>query len=483
MKLQLIPEPWRVTVLEQWTDDGPFSEKINPELGKEEYRVLITVRERSLEGGSPQALCYARATLEQIRFQCAGRLPLCFIEDKPEVSLRSFHIDSVRHFFSMDELKKMISTAAAFKFNYFHWHFSDDQGFRIECRRYPKLHELGSVRKGDHFGNYSSDAEEGGYYTRKEVQELVSFCAELGITVIPEIDFPGHTSAILHAYPELSCDGRPVEVKTSGGIFYDLICAAKEESYDFIFGLLDDMMELFPGPYFHIGGDEAPKTAWENCPACQAMMKEKGFSNMRELQGAFENRLIAYLKEKGKTAIVWNDAAFGGNLDSGAMLQLWTKDRTKAVPAYIERGGKVLYSPFRHAYCDYPFGLQTLRDIYALETAPKQLRTGEVNALAGTECLIWTEYIRTEERLENYAWPRFCASAEASWCGSRKGSYKAFTARMKALLPFLEARGIRPMPPEGWRRFSLSTLRDSFAFLKNFDKKMRRASVTVHKDI
>ena len=483
MKLNIIPAPWRLTVLEQTVPDGRFEERINPALSVEEYRIMISKRERYLEGGSPQALFYARATLSQIRFQCPKELPVCFIEDKPAVSLRSFHIDTVRHFFSIDELKKMIDTAALFKFNTWHWHFSDDQGFRIECGRFPLLHEIGSRRQGDHFGNYASDEEEGGYYTREEVRELVAYCQDRGIQVIPEIDFPGHTSAILHAYPSLGCTGEPVEVKTSGGIFYDLICAGKEESFRFVCELIEDMAELFPGPYFHIGGDEAPKTVWGSCPDCQARMKEKGLRSLRELQGDFENRLIEFVKSLGKTAIVWNDAAYGGNLQPGAVIQLWTKDKAKTSLQYAAGGGRILYSPFHHAYCDYPFALQSLRDIYELETAPRGYAKDEDTAVIGTECLLWTEFIRTDERLEEYAWPRYMASAEAAWCGKRKPGFADFRKRLQSLLPLLESRGVRYMPPEGWKRLSVPTLRDAAAFVRNFDRKARRSSVSVHKDI
>ncbi len=484
MPLSLIPAPWRCTELDQIIPVRKVEERLNPELSAQEYRLMLTERECSLEGGSDAAILLGRATLEQIRLQCPDAFPVAFIEDKPSVEWRSFHIDSARHFWSMDELKKMIRTAWLFKFNRFHWHFSDDQGWRIESKRFPKLHELGSVRKGDHFGQDYSEAEEGAYYTRDEVKELVAYCAEFGIEVVPEIDFPGHTSAILHAYPEFSCDGEPVEVKTSQGIFYDVICAGNDDAVRFCCDLLDDMLELFPGEYFHLGGDEAPKTHWKNCPRCQARMKELGLSDLRELQGDFQNRLVAHLKERGRKAAVWNEACYGGNLDPDALIQLWTKDRSGRLPAQLETGNPVLYSPFRHAYCDYPFGLQTLRDIYNLETKPKEatLRDGSCPVI-GTECLIWTEFIRTPERLEEYAWPRFAASAEAAWRGDKKPGYRDFTKRLRAFFPHFAELGIHAMPENGWTRFSKSTLRDTFSFAKNFRGKFRQNNAKAHRDM
>ncbi|MCR5426598.1 MAG: family 20 glycosylhydrolase [Lachnospiraceae bacterium] len=182
---------------------------------------------------------------------------------------RAFHIDCSRHFFAVPELKKMIAAAAEFGFNYFHWHISDDQGYRLESRRFPRLHEISSVRKGDHFAYYFSDRPEGGYYTFEDVREVLECCDSHGIEVIPELDVPGHVSAILAAYPELSCSGEETEVVTSGGIFHGIFCPAKEEVYAFLEALLGELIGLFPGEYFHIGGDEVPHENWENCPLCR----------------------------------------------------------------------------------------------------------------------------------------------------------------------------------------------------------------------
>ncbi len=472
MQISIIPEPKKIIAYEECTGNTEIKErKLNPSMQEEEYRLQLRLDGIRIEGGSESAFLYAETTLEQIRLQCGDRLPCLTVEDRPAYSWRAFHIDCARHFIPAAELKKMIRMCAYFKLNKFHWHFSDDQGWRIECRRYPLLHEIGAVRRGDHMGCYRSDEIEERYYTREEVREIVSYCGKFGIEVIPEVDMPGHVTAILAAYPQLGCRGEQIEVETKAGIFEDILCAGKEETFSFIENLLDDLLELFPGKYFHIGGDEVPKERWSACPLCQKRMKEEGLASLQELQGYMENRITAYLKERGRTAIVWNEAAYGGNLDPDTIIQLWTDDKEDRVGQHIERGGRAIRSIVKHCYCDYPYGVTSLKDVYQLEMGAEGSGNLE-NGIMGTECLLWTEHIRDAERLEKMCWPRYAALAEVGWCGVDRPGYPSFEKRMKILYPVFEAYGIRAVEASGWVPSVEEAKRQRAEFQRNFGKEL-----------
>lgn len=476
MKTAIIPCPAKLEELKGIVSrNTPVTKQICPQLDDEAYRLSIMPDGICIEGGSDQAIIYGKTTLEQIYQQHDDAIPCLAIEDKPAYAWRAFHIDCARHFIQIDVLKKMIRMAAFYKLNKFHWHFSDDQGWRIECLAFPRLHEIGSVRKGDHFGQYDADEEEGGYYTREQVKDIVAYCASLGIEVVPEVDMPGHVTAILAAYPNLSCRGKQVEVGNKAGIFREILCVGQEETFDFIERLLKDLMELFPGKFIHIGGDETPKTRWGECPRCQQRMKDEGISSLQELQGYMENRVIAYLTEHGRTAIVWNEAANGGNLDSRAYIQLWTEDKEKAVARHIVQGGKVILSNMMNCYCDYPYGFISLKSVYELDLKPQELTDSideallrEESPIAGSECLIWTEYVRDSEKLEELCWPRFTASAEIGWCGAARPGYDDFTQRLQILFPVFEKLGIYATGEKGWIPSEEETLRQLEEFKKNF---------------
>lgn len=470
MQISIIPEPKKIIVYEESTHNTEIKErKKNLSMHEEEYCLQIQPEGVWIEGGSEKAFLYAEATLEQLLLQHGKQLSCLTVEDYPAYPWRSFHIDCARHFVPAEELKKMIRMAAHFKLNKFHWHFADDQGWRIECRKYPLLHEIGAVRRGDHMGCYQSEEIEERYYTREEVQEIVSFCKALGVEVVPEVDMPGHVTAILAAYPQLGCRGEQTKVETKAGIFQDILCAGKEDTFTFIENLLDDLLELFPGKYFHIGGDEAPKERWINCPLCQRRMKEEGLASLQELQGYMENRIAAYLKEKGRTAIVWNEAAYGGNLDPDTIIQLWTDDKENRVGQHLERGGKAIKSTVEHCYCDYPYGVTSLKDVYQLEMESEESEK-PAQGIAGTECLAWTEHIRDAEKLEKMCWPRYAASAEVGWCGDSRSGYSSFDKRMKVLYPVFEKYGIQATEIAGWVPSREEAERQKAEFQKNFSE-------------
>jgi len=465
MDLNLIPRPKSV-ILGQGIAPEHIVKAIDPAIPAESYRLTADRDGITLIGGSHQALIWAENTLAQLRRQFPEGIPGLAIQDAPAYPWRSFHIDSARHMRTIDELKTIVDAAGYFKLNTLHWHISDDQGWRIESVAFPKLHQLGAYRNGDHFGTHRSDEREGGYYTREEVRDFVAYCGEKGIQVVPELDLPGHVSAILHAYPHLSCRGEPVEVVTKAAITSEILCAGNEEVYTFLETLIGELLELFPAPWFHIGGDEAPKTRWEACPRCRAKMQELGLASHRQLQGYFSSRLVEFLRSHGRRAIMWNDGAYGGGIDPSVVLQVWFPDRDGALDAHIAQGGQVYLSPVVPCYCDYPYGEHPVKAIHQLDLNPDYVNSDTV---LGGECLTWSEFIRSAERLQELAFPRFTALAEAVWCGENRGDYADFRARLEAIFPVFEEMGIHAAPASGWDPEPEEAKRQSREFRQQFE--------------
>lgn len=473
----IIPAPRKLRMSEGTASShGAVSEAVLTDMQEDAYRIQISEKGIAMEAGGKTGLQYAHDTLQQIKMQYGDSIPCMQIEDAPEKPYRAFHLDSSRHFISVAQLKKMIRMCAFFKLNTFHWHFSDDQGWRIESKVFPRLHEVGARRRGDNLGDYFSDKEDWHYYTQEEVRDLVSYCEALGIEVIPDIDTPGHVTAILAAYPHLSCTGERVEVAIKGGVFHDILCAGKEETFRFLETLLDEICDLFPGRYVHIGGDEAPKTRWEVCPLCRKRMEEENLATMDQLQGYFNNRVARYLKTKGKTAIVWNEATLGGNLDEDLIVQLWKDGRIPgsryngAGKTYMARGGRVVSSPANNTYTNYPYGYLPLKKVYATSLKPygmKPLSGDEESRVLGTTCHLWSEFYRGDAEMEYQAWPRFAAVAEIAWWGRAPETYRAFEKRLKTIFPVFAAHGIQAGKPEVWNPKPRKKWQDIRQFFKN----------------
>lgn len=501
MTIDLAPMPKKIELHEGTHKDLQNQAKhvTKEAMMREAYKLTVETASVTIFACDAAGFFYGEQTLGQLRFLYPDGIPCLTIEDAPVYSYRSFHIDTARHFVKLEELKKMIEAAASFKMNKFHWHFSDDQGWRIECRRFPRLHEVGARRKGDHFGQYHSDVEEHWYYTRDEVRELVEFCRLRGIEVIPEIDIPGHVTAMLAAYPELSCTGQPVEVCTGAGIFYEILCPGKEETFGFVNELIDDLCELFPGKYFHIGGDETPKVRWKECPFCTKRREQEKLTDERQLQGYMMNRIARHLKTLGKTAIVWNESAIAGNLNPEVIVQLWNddpddpslkalggeKDENGNVTSpnqgigskVIRAGGSVIMSNMLGSYCDYPYAFISAKKVYDAAVKPQQCE--DIAKLAeehvkGVECLLWTEHIRDEQELEFHAWPRFAAKAEVGWCGQGTYTYQSFAKRMKALFPYLRRMVPFAAEPKWWKPGPFLTAKEMLAFSKNYSRQDKK---------
>lgn len=415
----------------------------------EGYRLCINEQGVTAYAAGERGFFYAEKTLEQLREVFGNRLPHYDITDEPVYAYRGFMIDCCRHFFSVADIKQMIEAASRFKFNKFHWHLTEDQGWRIAIDRYPKLVEVGSVRPYSKFGRTYEPGEYGGSYSKDEIREIVAFCAERFIDVVPELELPGHASSILAAYPELSCSGKQVQVKTGGGIFPDVLCAGKETVYTFLENVLEEYIELFPYELYHIGGDEAPKAHWRGCEDCQNKIKTEGLANESELQGYMTNRVAAYLREHGKTAIVWNDALKGGNIDPQCIVQYWLGD-TKSSVEHASKGGKVIVSEFFHYYLDYSYGQTPLKKVYAHNPDVVPLTSDESNPVVGVEAPLWAEYIPDLSKLSYMAWPRLAAVAENGWTKQENKEYSGFERRLEKQLNLLKKLDMNCAPPADW---------------------------------
>ncbi|MCR5207175.1 MAG: family 20 glycosylhydrolase [Eubacterium sp.] len=431
------------------------AEYINDDaLEKEEYIIRIESSGTKIITSGKEGRFYAEQTLRQIKEQ---EVTACVIHDKPKYEYRGFMLDSVRHFIEVGEIKKLIDAMAFMKLNKFHWHLTDDQGWRIESEVYPQLNAA-SVRKYSDFGRSFDNNAYGGIYTKDEIKDVIAYCEERCIEVIPEFDIPGHTSALLFAFPELSCSGEAVEVKTHQGIFKDVLCPAKDKTLEVILNIYGEICELFTSDYIHIGGDEAPSNHWESCEDCKRKMSELGITSFKEYQNSLMNAVIGALSEKGKTCIVWNDAAEGKNLDSRAVVQYW-KENDKATFDFANRGGKLILSPFTYYYTDYGYDITPLNRTVSFNPELKEISSDSV---IGVEVPIWTEYISDSETLEKMLFPRAAAVANTAWSGATE--YKRFLMSFGTCRKMLEKSGIRfadvwlwknkrAAMPLGWLRF------------------------------
>lgn len=377
-------------------------------------------------------------------------------------------LDTVRHIFSVEDTKKLIDAAASVKMNVMHWHLTDDQGFRIYSSRRPDAALRGSVRKSSDFGKLKESGEYGGYFTADELKEIVDYCAERYITVIPEFDAPGHTSALLHAYPQLSCTGEAIEVKTSQGIYADILCAGKDETFDVVFDILSDIIEIFPSEYIHIGGDEAPKKRWKECKCCQERIKKENLNDEEELQGWFVNKVVDFLKSKGRKAVVWNESLRSGIVDGGVTVQMWM-DRKNLSVDFANNGGRMINSDFYHYYCDYPYGMTPLKKTYNYDPIHKNIK--DKKSVVGVEVPIWTEYINNFEHLCFMFFPRFTAVSETGWTNKENKNLADFQRRFGAYTKILNEIGITPAPEKEWNPSVLARLTKTVSFFSGVLKR------------
>ena len=442
--------------------DCPVTVTDAPELPDEAYTLQIENGEVKIASSSRAGEFYARMTLGQITATCGGVCDDLVIRDAPALTYRGFLIDSCRHFYGTDELKRLIDAAARFKLNKFHWHLTDDQGWRIEIKRYPRLTQVGAYRSNSRFGGVDEGVPHAGFFTQEQIREIVAYCAERHIEVIPEIDMPGHFTAAIAAYPFLGCTGEAMEPLQKEGIFPNVLCVGSGEAVSFVRDVLDEVCELFPGQYIHIGGDEAPRTRWRGCAKCAAKMRELGISDHDALQGSFIRGIASYLRQKGKTAITWNESLKGGCLSpQDVIVQRWM-DRKKLCRDFASSGGRRIESDFYHYYFDYPYGMTPLKKSFAYD--PFCACGG--NEPFGVEGALWTEYVRTFGDLCEKLFPRLLVVAERGWSGFPSRGYGDFRAAVDAMLPTLRQLRIPTLPPSRWDPGAVGRIREVTAFFK-----------------
>lgn len=380
-------------------------------------------------------------------------VPCCSIDDAPRFKYRGMHLDVCLHYFDFEFLKRYIDIMAAHKVNRFHWHLTEDQGWRIEIKKYPLLTEKGQWRKetvvGSLFSGVYDGIPHGGYYTQEQVKELVQYAAERYVTIIPEIELPGHALAAIACYPELSCGLEDhYETATKWGVFKQVYCT-KESTFKFLEDVFDEVFELFPSELIHIGGDECPKASWKACPHCQSMIKKLGLKDEFELQSYFVTRMEKYINSKGRQIIGWDEILQGG-LAPNAKVMSWLGEEggIKAAQQHHE----VVMSPHQKYYLDYwqadPYteplamgGPTTLKMMYDYEPVPDVLTSQEARYIIGVEGCVWTEYMPTPERVEYMAWPRMCAIAETGWTQADK-DWDGFTRRLEKHLGRLDGMNV-----------------------------------------
>jgi hexosaminidase len=447
---------------------------------REAYRLEVGTGGAVISATDPAGLFYGVQTLRQL-LPAPGQpatqpssLPAVLIEDSPRFPWRGLHLDVGRHLFPVEFVKRYIDLLAAHKLNVFHWHLTEDQGWRIEIRKYPRLTEVGAWRKetmvGKNFDPYIGDGVPyGGFYTQAEVREVVAHAAARFVTVVPEIEMPGHSVAALAAYPELACTEGPFEVRTTWGVSEDIYCP-KEETFAFLEGVRGEVLELFPSRFIHVGGDEAPKARWEASPVAQEVIRREGLKDVHELQSWFIRQIERYLAGRGRRLIGWDEILEGG-LPPGAMVMSWRGEAGGIEAA--RQGHDVVMTPTSHLYFDYYQGLPAqeplagggfipLERVYAYEPIPAELDAAAARHVLGAQGNVWTEYLRTPASVEYMAWPRALALAEVTWSPKDRRDWPDFVSRLPASLAWLDAWGVnyRVPDPAGLEE-DILTLRDS----------------------
>lgn len=442
---------------------GKIHFAMNESLGSDEaYTLSVSSSQINISAKRAAGFFYAMQSLRQlfpVAFEAGGisalAVPAVEIEDAPRYVYRGMMLDVGRHFFPVAFVKKYIDLIAFHKMNRFHWHLTEDQGWRVEVKKYPKLAEIAAYRDESLIGHYRDqpwqfDGEKyGGYYTQEEMREVVAYAAERHITVIPEIEMPGHSMAALAAYPELGCLDGPYEVAKLWGIHDDIYCP-KEETFAFLENVLLEVMDIFPSTYIHIGGDEAPKTQWEESAVAQEVIKREGLKDEHELQSYFIQRMEKFLNSHGRSIIGWDEILEGG-LAPNATVMSW-RGMEGGIEA-AKQGHDVIMTPTSHVYLDYyqadpdhePLaigGNLPIEKVYSLEPTPEELTEEEAKHILGTQGNLWTEYIPTPEKAEYMTYPRASALAEVAWSPKDKRDFDGFSRRLGVHLERLSNMGV-----------------------------------------
>jgi hexosaminidase len=432
---------------------------------EESYKLSIQPSGIIIMARTNKAIFYAFQTLRQImRMDVrpdAGKvirkweIPCLQMTDFPQFPYRGMHLDVCRHFMPIDFVKKYIDLLAFYKMNTFHWHLTDDQGWRIEIKKYPKLQEVAAWRDETLIGHYKETPDRydgtrhGGYYTQEQIKDVVAYAADRGVTIIPEIEMPGHALAALSAYPELACTSGPFKSATTWGVFDDVFCPT-ETTFTFLENVLDEVIELFPSTYIHIGGDECPKKRWKESAFCQQLMQAHGLRDEHQLQSYFTQRIEKYLNNKGRRIIGWDEIVEGG-LAPNATVMSW-RGMSGGIEA-AKAGHDVIMTPGTHCYFDHyqaepalePVaygGLTTLEKVYSFNPVPAQLTSSEAKHILGAQGNLWTEYIGSPYQAAYMAFPRAIALAEVLWTPSEKRNWNEFALRLDKHLDRLDGMDV-----------------------------------------
>lgn len=429
----------------------------------EGYTITVDADRVLVEATSPAGIFYGIQTIRKavpVEMGAVVGFPAGVITDAPRFAYRGAHLDVCRHFFSVDSVKTYIDMLVLHNMNKFHWHLTEDQGWRMEIKQFPKLTEIGSVRNGTMIRkdwNSNDSIQYGGFYTQDECREIVKYAADRYITVIPEIDMPGHMVAAVTAYPELGCTGGPYEVRTIWGVSEELLCAGNEKVYDFVDKVLDEVMDVFPSKDIHIGGDECPKTEWEKCPKCQSKIKALGlkkddrFTAEQKLQAYFTKHVDEYLTKHGRNAIGWDEILEGG-VSENATVMSWRGESGGIEAARLKH--RVIMTPNTYCYFDYyqskdrdnePFaigGFLPIKHVYDYEPLPANLTPEEQSYIWGVQCNVWTEYIPAFSHVQYMMLPRGAALSEVQWSLPEAKDYEKFkNERLPRLIKIYELYG------------------------------------------
>ncbi|NVM17442.1 MAG: beta-N-acetylhexosaminidase [Candidatus Lokiarchaeota archaeon] len=456
-------------------------------LGEEGYCLKINQKRILLTACKPVGIFYGIQTIRQllpIEIEKKEKLsdiewiiPSIEIKDFPRFSWRGYMLDEGRHFLGKEAVKHVLNLMALFKMNVFHWHLTEDQGWRIEIKKYPLLTEVGSKRTKTQIGGFLSKKMDTtpheGYYTQEEIQELISYADRLFIKIIPEIDIPGHSKAALAAYPEFSCTGGPFEVSTTFGIKKDVYCVGKESTFEFLNNILDEIILLFPSEIIHIGGDEVPKNRWKKCPECQVRMKAENFKSKKELQIFFTERINKILSSHDRRLMGWNQI-LSAKSTKDIIGQYWMFGKKK-VMKHLMRGGNIVFSKFGPTYLDYSYKRTSLSKVYNYKPVPKKLHKDYHDNILGIEAPLWTEWVRNVRELDWQTFPRLIAIAESNWTPKEQKNFESFRTRLEYILKRLDILGVYYAQKQEYQPAFIKRI---FGFLTIF-KEPKRTSLTI----
>ncbi|MGO1599587.1 MAG: beta-N-acetylhexosaminidase [Brachybacterium sp.] len=463
--LALVPLPQSVVWSDgTWETSDPWeglSVGLNEALPATEYALSISPGGASLSAGSEAALADGRNTFAQIVTGAGGSIPCVTISDRPKYAWRGMHLDVSRHFLPPAEIETLLDAMALHRLNVLHLHLTDDQGWRIQIKGYPRLTEVGAWREQTLVGHQGKDEDawtfdgirHGGFYTQEELASLIEYARRRGIMIVPEVDLPGHMQAAIAAYPELgNVPEQQLGVREVWGVS-DHVLGVSDQVFDFLRDVLTQVADLFPAPYVHIGGDECPRAEWERSSAARARMNEWGLTRVSEIQGRFTQFAADVLVEKGKRVIAW-DEVLESHLPDDIVIMNWR--RGDGLKEATSRGFRTIIANSEHTYFDHyqaapkeePLaigGLTTVKDVYTSNLSSQKLDEDQQKLLMGLQGQLWTEYMPSAEQVQYMAFPRMCALAERAW-GSPEQSWEEFEERLRAHLPRLDAFGIRYRP-------------------------------------